>query len=395
MGTQALAFEQLHEQATAIPQGLIEAMNDRDGQGGGLVLTQDYIKVLDRYVAYVRSLPEDLEQVCLWLGYAFISEPELRPRSMRRLFLDLKQHAARWPLLHERCQSLTFTLGAAAADIENVGSKILEECAQMRASLRNADDLDNTGMEEPIVLAKEEIRLVRKMAAGLLKLREDLDHFDREVEAVRGDAEAFRDRARFTLVPAVHEKNRAADRYDNSSQCEDIKWELGWLDTERVGVRRQYEAFSAASAAGWNGSGPASALSHSIYDSKAQDLRTELHGLEYRRIGLAWLLESFFRVGGRVQRLKGELGQLELELLDVVTACAHLQSAWQTVETYIDTSRDRLLKITTLQQLVIFEIRFKQFLGQWATIGKIVHDMCCRFGSTRSTRALKPAICIS
>lgn len=69
------------------------------------------------------------------------------------------------------------------------------------------------------------------------------------------------------------------------------------------------------------------------------------------------------------------MGQLDTRLRDVVTAASHLQSAWQLIGVYIDTSIEHLQRIESNQELFKFAIFFKRFIGQWKDIEKFAQHM--------------------
>ncbi|MBA1203411.1 alpha-xenorhabdolysin family binary toxin subunit A [Pseudomonas capeferrum] len=384
MIAQGLTFERLHEQATTFPLGLIKAMNHREGsRPGGLVLTPEYVRVLSRYAAYVGTLPTDLDQIVAWLGYKTISEPELTPACMRLLFMDLRQHAQRWPVLHEQCHALAGELATACSAIELAGERFRGQFESLR--------IQRDESQGQATLGEKDLQSVRRMADSLDRMNSDVDRFDQKVGMVRAQCEYLRDHARFTLVPEVHEKNRAAERYQGNGDADNLRWEVSWLDTELSGLRRQYKRYASLSMVAWAGGPLDPIIQRSIYSNKAREARNQYHALEDRRIRIGRLLIHFYTLEGRIQMLRGELEQLELELLDVVTSCAHLQSTWQTVETYIDASRDRLLKAKSAQELRTLVIRFNQFLGQWTSIREEALQMQRGLRQERNPRVGNPA----
>ena len=377
MGKQGADFQRLNTQVGACAERFVTALNRRDGcESPGPLLSADYIKVLDRYAAYVQQLPDDQLTTTAWLGYVSIFESELSPRGMLELFTVLKTHAAGWAPLKSRCQELTLELEWAAIDIERTGKQVLVEGDLALKLLERRGIATTTAGNQPVDLAGEELKLVASMAAKLQGLRSELHGLNEKINSVHRAFASLRDDALTNLMPAVNNKIRALRRYRKEPPSRDVDWELTRLDAELGGLRREYLDCSSDSTARWGDHPPAKQIAQSINARRAKEIRTEYHSIYDRWIALSSLLKMLFKAEGQIQTLGAELGQLELELRDMATGSSHLHSLWQMLEIYAVSAHEKLSETTDSQGLMEFEYYFDQFLKQWATIGQSVVRVC-------------------
>ena len=97
-------------------------------------------------------------------------------------------------------------------------------------------------------------------------------------------------------------------------------------------------------------------------------VRADADELRQLRINLSADLTLLCRREGRLQGLSTRLDQLITRMQDVTTSASYLQTAWQLIDVYIESSIERLQKMQNSQQLGRFIIHFESFLAQWAFI---------------------------
>jgi len=376
MNPRTLSFQEQQQKAIVLPGALIGAMDDRDGQGrAGLILTRESRQTLSDYSLRMLALPGDRTQTLRWLGYTSISEPELTPDRMLAMFKRLRAHGQSWSHLERSTQAVTLQLDAHASQVEDCGAEVVQLVARTRALGPNRPSWDNLREAPDVPLDEHDRTLISSMADRLMGLHALIDDFDLQLDGVRLGFERFRDEARFKLRPEVVEKCRAAARFSQAPDGENLAWELASLDEDIKAVRSEYERYSRQSSLGWVG-GPFGALiGNSIYGAKAKSARAELRRLEHRRSAVSQQLSEFRQVEGRVQKVNSTMGELELDLWDVVLAAGHLHTAWQTIEAYLESAAGHLGKMNTRQQLAVFIYYFRQFLAQWAGIREHSREM--------------------
>ncbi|MDR6712984.1 hypothetical protein J2W83_002586 [Pseudomonas hunanensis] len=369
MNPRLLNFEDQQRKAIALPCGLIEAMDSRNGEGrAGLILTGESRQTLQAYSQRMLQLPSNLPGAIAWLGYSSIAEPELTAGEMLALFRRLRVHAQSWRALDNTARAVTLRLNAHARKVEDCGAEVIALVARTRALGDRQASWDSLREAADIPLDEHDLNCIRSMADRLMQLHQLIDDFDQDVDSVRLGFEQFRDVARFNLRPAIVEKCRAAQRFSKAADGENLAWELDSLDADIRAVRSEYQRYSKQSSMGWIGGPFGAIISGSIYGPKAKAARAELHGLERRRAEISRRLAEFRRVEGRVQELHSYMGELEFDVWDAVLAAGHLHTAWQTIEAYLESAAAQLEKMNTRQRLAVFIYYFRQFLAQWAGI---------------------------
>ncbi|NER59667.1 alpha-xenorhabdolysin family binary toxin subunit A [Pseudomonas sp. MAFF212428] len=360
---------ELERDAAVLPRNVIEGMNQRDGANeGGLTLSREHIVTLNQYVRYVTGLPTDLPSLVPWLGYTEISEPVLSVDAMRATFLNLHSHAREWGSLSDECKKLSSELGARARTINTTGEGVLQECERTKALGKAREKWQLVEFETPVELNAADKGIVRDLVDYMEVIKDDVDLFYGRVTSVRQTTEAFRDKARFDLLSEVNIKTDAITRHQNGAAVQALREELAAFDKDIEALNKQYDEYVKMAVSGLAAGPLGAVITGSIYGSKAEKIRKERNRLQKERKACSARLSAAVNLEGRLQILRTNMDELTSRLEEVVTASSHLQTAWQTIGTYIEVSIEKLEKMNDSRQLGIFIIHFKNFLSQWDVI---------------------------
>lgn len=369
LSNQTYAEGELERDAALLPRNLIEGMNQRDGENeGGLTLSREHIVTLNQYVRYVTGLPTEVSSLGPWLGYTTISEPVLSVASMRSTFLNLHSHAREWGALSDECKKLSSELGARARTINTTGEGVMQECERTKALGKQREKWQLVEFETPVALSAGDKSIVSDLVFYLEVIKDDVSEFYDRVTAVRKQTEAFRDKARFDLLTEVNIKTDAITRHQSSGFVTELREELGRLDKDIEGLSKQYDEYVKMAVSGLAAGPLGAVVTGSIYGSKAEKIRKERNKVQKERKEVSARLTAAVNLEGRLQLLGTNMGELTSRLEEVVTAASHLQTAWQTIGTYIEVSIEKLEKMNDSRQLGIFIIHFRNFLSQWSVI---------------------------
>ncbi|MCP3751276.1 alpha-xenorhabdolysin family binary toxin subunit A [Pseudomonas sp. SBB6] len=376
MSSTQINIDTLQNEAERLPGNLIQAMAQRDGPNeGGLTLTREHIVTLNKYANYTFQLPVAKAAVIRWLGYSTIKEPDLMPDKMEAMHKQLQKHGRRWTVLADNSKKLGFELAASANGINTTGDEILVILENSRALGKRRDAWETIKFDKAISLGTEDRHRVLDLVDYMEVLREDVDLFSRRVGAVREETEQFRDTAREQLIPLVAVKTQAIKRQKASGAVQQLREDLAELDNEIKKLEAEYDQYVKAALSGLAAGPLGAAITGGIYGSKAAKVRKERNKLQGQRGELSQKLKAAVRLEGLVEDLGTQMGQLDTRLRDVVTAASHLQSAWQLIGVYIDTSIEHLQRIESNQELFKFAIFFKRFIGQWKDIETFAQHM--------------------
>lgn len=360
---------ELEREAALLPLNLIQGMNQRDGKNeGGLTLSREHIVTLNQYVRYVVGLPTEPRALVAWLGYAHIDEPVLAVGAMQSTFLNLHQHARQWGVLSDVCKKLSSELGARSRSINTTGEGVLRECERTKALGKDHKAWERVQFETPVVLGSEDREIVSDLVSYMEVIKDEADSFYARVTLVRQQTEAFRDKARFDLLGEVNLKTDAILRRQASGEIEELRRELQALDKDIEGLNKQYDEYVKAAISGLAAGPLGAVITGSIYGVKAEKIRKERNRVQKVRKAVSARLTSAVNLEGRLQVLNTNMDELTSRLEEVVTASSHLQTAWQTIGTYLEVSIEKLESMNNSKQLGIFIINFKSFLAQWSVI---------------------------
>ncbi|NER59673.1 alpha-xenorhabdolysin family binary toxin subunit A [Pseudomonas sp. MAFF212428] len=380
-------MDALQEQVAALPLALIQALNNRDVEDeGGLTLSRENIKTLNRYSNFVVSLPDEADKVERWLGFDSGDDPLLSAQSIADLHLRLQAHGKSWGGLSDSCKKLSVSLATCANKINTTGQTVIKYCHETEVALGKHRRWDDLEFLDPIALTDGDRGIVNSLVEYMQVLRVDANSFAKRVTRVRAQAEAFRDEARWSLAPDVSEMKTAALREGDGHSASEIREELDKVDGLIAELRREYDEYVKSSLYGLAGGLIGVTITASIYAPKAEATRKERNRKLERRDQLSEQLVDAQAYEGHMQRLISNLDILDSRVQDVTVAAAHLQSAWQSVETYIDASIEDLESISTGQQLARFVLFFQRFLGQWSVIESNAQVMNKMFDDAVSER---------
>lgn len=377
----------LHEQVAALPLALIEALNNRDEEGeGGLTLSRENIKTLNRYSNYVVALPCEPDKVERWLGFNTGGDPLLSPQTIADLHTRLVAHGKSWGGLSDSCKKLSASLASCSNKINSTGQTIISYCHKTEVSQGKHARWEELEIDAPVELTDGDRGIVTSLVGYMQVLHEDTEKFATRVTRVRERAEAFRDEARWKLAPQVSEKKTAALREGDGHSANEIRQEIDNVDELIAELRGEYDQYVKSSLYGLAGGVIGVTITASIYAPKAEAVRKERNQKLAYREQLSDELVEAQAFEGHMQRLISNLDILDSRVQDVTVAASHLQSAWQSIETYIEASIEDLESISTGQQLARFVLFFQRFLGQWRYIESSAQVMNKMFDDAVSER---------
>ncbi|WP_343598668.1 hypothetical protein [Pseudomonas sp.] len=272
-----------------------------------LPFAHETVVQLDRYMAAALQLPTTLEQTCKYLDYRYTSEPELSPSQMLELFNMLRQHSAGWLSLRTQCSALASALVNHAETIQALGIEVERLARTMRAIGDASLTWETLSQLPPVGLSNEDKVILTSMASLLAECRLKISSFDKATKAVCTGFELFRDEVRLKLIPTVQEKARA--------------------------LRRQ----------------PGINPGNSFF-------------LEF----ITNVLD--FASNDDVKQLLSLVERLDQTLSTAVVSSGKIHSVWQAIDTYLESSANRLNAIDTQQRLAMFMLYFKLFSSQWEGI---------------------------
>lgn len=380
-------LDALQEQVAALPLALIQALNNRDEEDeGGLTLSRENIKTLNRYSNFVVALPCEADKVERWLGFSTGDDPLLSPQAIADLHQRLLAHGKSWGALSDGCKNLSTSLASCANRINTTGQTIIKYCLKTEVALGKHASWESVVLEEPTPLTDGDHGIVSSLVEYMQVLSSDAQRFARRVTQVRVQAEAFRDEARWKLAPEVAEKKAAALREGDGHSAVEIREAIDKLDGLIIELRREYDEYVKSSLYGLAGGVIGVTITASIYAPKAEETRKERNQKLEQRDQLSNQLVEAQAFEGHMQRLISNLDILDSRVQDVTVAASHLQSAWQSIETYIEASIEDLESISTGQQLARFVLFFQRFLGQWRYIETSAQVMNKMFDDAVSER---------
>lgn len=314
----------------------------------GLILTKEQLVELKRYETLGLALPTELNDVIFYLGYETGAGPYLEARDFQTTFNHINQHALRWNPLR--------------TDLMNVGSELWVFADQMLVYAAGVRRLYNEIKTKPSETADPEaqadfLQYIEQVASLVLQRRN-------VTEALKRRLKAFAEELSTAVMPEVKLKLRSIDTSNLPTGIQSLidTLERGGADIEAKQL--EYKALVKKSAADSIGL-PQLSLYRS---SDADKVRKQISALRQQQEASIVLLEQKNRIHASLHRVRSELHDLTLVLVDADIATQNLTDVWNGLHTYLTYSVQEAGRIDSVLSLRRLFNAFNLVAKPWGQI---------------------------
>ncbi|MCD5974918.1 alpha-xenorhabdolysin family binary toxin subunit A [Pseudomonas quasicaspiana] len=373
------------DEAGKAPQVLMDASLGRmedSTRTPGLILTKEQIKSIKIYEMAGLALPTTLSAVISYLGY---EEGEgagkgLEPKDFRDSFELINKHARTWNPLRTDLIAVTSKLQIFAGDIKNnaltmddiysdvkalnkldpYDIRTLEDIRNLKDELSdrlnefNLDPKDKDTVSLFSIFLNNILDAVRQQQIDADNIKKRLDIFSRELaEKVLPEIK--------NKVGAINNSNLANLIKILSEDIEDRAIRIQELnDAYKKSVREALEAASKL-----NIVGVAVAIYNGFEAEKIRKERNELRKVQADKIAE---MQTKDRVLASLHRVRGELLDLDVIVVDADIATQNLANVWNKITIYIDRSTQGVDAINDALRLYEFMHHFRSVVRPWETV---------------------------
>jgi hypothetical protein len=125
-------------------------------------------------------------------------------------------------------------------------------------------------------------------------------------------------------------------------------------------------------------------ITSSIYGSKAQQARNEMNLLIEERRDVEANIATTHEILSSLRTFETKLQDLQVRIEGAEGSSSNLESLWQLIESYIDSSSNKLNGVTDAMYLVLFVSKLKAIRENWLTIKKQAGDLLTAFNNSLS-----------
>jgi hypothetical protein len=314
----------------------------------GLFLTKAQLIDLLRYATHGLALPIALKDVVWYLGYETGAGQNLEARDFQASFNRIHLHAAQWNPLRTDLMNVGSELWVFADQMQVYGNGVRQLYNEIKA--KAAETLDPADHQDFL-------HYVEQVAALVL-------HRRNATETLKGRLDAFAQELSTRVMPDVQLKLKSVD---SSSVPTDIKTLNDAINRRAADIeetQREYKALIKKSV------GASFALiGLGIYHGVEPDkVRKKINALRLEQENSIRLLEQKNRIHASLQRVRQDLHDLGLIILDADIATQNMVVVWNGLHIYLTHSVQEAGKIDSALSLRRLMNAFNLVAEPWARI---------------------------
>jgi predicted nucleic acid-binding Zn-ribbon protein len=354
----------------------------------GLLITNDDIRKIKRYVNAGLKLPIEINEIEQIYKFDQVSITGLTSADMQILFLPMRSHAASWSPLESNMKKVGSDLHVFADNFTSNSQSIIKYLEGLPSYISGTGKVGDLSPEEIDNLP--EIRLTegeKQKIPALLELVEELKTVITEHSA---STKTTKDQiSEFKLeIDALKSKLGLKVALCNShsfdKKIEQLNDDLK-LHNDRIDQKlAEIGEYSKNKWWGVIGGVFGFLVSSTIYGAKANKARNELEQLTTKRREIESEIATTNTVLASLLAFETSLQDLHLRIEDAAGSSSNLESLWQLIQAYIESSSKRLDGITNAMYLVSFVSRLTTMMDNWSAIKKQAGDLLTAFNNATS-----------
>ncbi|MBV7555519.1 alpha-xenorhabdolysin family binary toxin subunit A [Pseudomonas sp. PDM28] len=384
---QVITAEQLNS-LTSDFMGAVSGTLEGVEREKGLLVTNDDIRKIKRYVNAGLKLPIEINEIEQIYKFDQVSITGLTSADMQVLFLPMRSHAASWSPLESNMKKVGSDLHVFADNFTSNSQSIIKYLESLPSYISGTGKVGDLSPEEIDNLP--EIQLTegeKKKIPALLELVEELKTVITEHSA---STKTTKDQiSEFKLqIDALKSKLGLKVTLCNSHNFNEKIKELNddlKLHNDRIDQKlAEIGEYSKNKWWGVIGGVFGFLVSSTIYGAKANKARNELEQLTTKRREIESEIATTNTVLASLLAFETSLQDLHLRIEDAAGSSSNLESLWQLIQTYVESSSKKLVDVTNAMYLVTFATKLITMMDNWSAIKKQAGDLLTAFNNATS-----------
>ncbi|KFE44192.1 hypothetical protein SAMN05216596_106288 [Pseudomonas congelans] len=373
------------EDVSRVSKDLMDALTSQAAdiaRAPGLLITNEDVRRIRRYVNTGLALPTKLEEVTHLVGGVDNGIPGLEPEAICKLYVDIQEHARSWSALETTMQKVGSDLHVFSGNLITIATHIIEFIKGLESyQTLKVGDLTPAQIEQ--MPAVEIMDQDSKKLPGLLALVDDLKVYIKDHSAsttrTRVGVTEFKRRLKDNIAPDVALKIRLASSKDGDEEVTRLSAEVDQLN-ERINQKlAEYEEYSDYKWIGFWWGPLGGAISYSIYGPKASSALSEKDSLIEQKSQLEQKIKQFNKLLSDLLAFETSLQDLKARVDGAASGVSNIESLWVLLEELVDSSYDRIKNTNNAVYLVSFVSRFQTLMTNWTSIQAQAFDLLTAF----------------
>ena len=358
-------------------------------RGPGLLVTNDDIRKIKRYVNAGLALPTDVNEIEQLYKYNQLNISGLYSADMQIFYQSMKNHASSWSPLESSMKAAGSDLYVFADNFNSSSSSIIKYLSSLPSYITNVGKIGGLTPEEIDNLP--EIQLTgdeKQKIPALLELVDELktviaDH-SKSTQITKAKITQFKDEITRSLKPALGLKIALCNSHSFNEEVTRLNERLDILNQRIDEKHAEIAQYSQSKWWGLFGGAVGFAITSTIFGSKAKQARDELTLLIEERREIEVKIATTNAVLASLREFETGLQDLQTRVEDAAGSSSNLESLWELIHTYVDSSSKKLDGVTNAMYLVSFVSRLTTMMQNWLEIKKQAGDLLMAFNNVTS-----------
>ncbi|WP_095148484.1 alpha-xenorhabdolysin family binary toxin subunit A [Pseudomonas sp. Irchel s3a18] len=356
----------------------------------GLLITNDDIKKIKRYVSAGLALPTDINEIEQIHKYDQLDIAGLKSADMQVLYKAMKNHAETWSALESSMKTVGSDLYVFADNFTSSSNSIINYLKTLPSYISGIGKIGNLTPEEidklpEIQLTGEEKQKIPALLELVSELKTVITEHSQSTQTTKTKTTEFKRTITNTLKPALGLKIALINSRNVNKEIKELNERLDILNQRINEKNAEVEKYSQSKWWGLFGGVVGFIVTSTIYGDKAQQARHELGQLTDERRDIESKIATTHEILASLLAFETSLQDLQVRVEGAAGSSSNLESLWELIQTYVDSSSKRLDGVTNAMYLVSFVSRLTSMMENWSAIKKQAGDLLTAFNNATSS----------
>lgn len=355
----------------------------------GLLVTNDDIRKIKHYVYIGLTLPVEINEIEQIHKFDQMDIAGLKSADMQTLFISMKNHAASWLPLESNMKKVGADLHVFADNFTSSGQSIihyLESLPSYKSGTGKVGGLSPEEIEKlpEIQLTEDEKEKIPALMELVEELKTVITEHSASTQITKAQISEFKEKISYTLKPALNLKIALCNSHTFDDEVILLNERLEILNQRINEKLAEIEEYSKSKWWGLIGGAVGFVITSTIYGNKASQARKELELLTTERREIEIKIASTNAVLASLLAFETSLQDLHIRIEDAAGSSSNLESLWELIAQYVNSSSNTLDGVTNAMYLVTFATKLTSIMKNWSSIKKQAGDLLTAFNNATS-----------
>lgn len=352
----------------------------------GLLVTNEDIRKIKRYVKGGLELPIDEKEIEQIHKLDQLNISGLKSADLQLLFMKMKDHAGTWSALESSMKAVGSDLHVFSDNITSNCTAIIEYLKTLPSYVSGVGKIGGLPPEEidklpEIILTGEEKKKIPTLLELVDELKIVITAHSQSTKLTKTAITDFKHGITNIIKPELGLKIALCNSQNFSDEIKQYNQRLDVINARIDQKNAEIAEYSRNKWWGVIGGVVGFIITSSIYGSKAQQARNELDQLTDERRDIEKKLATTNTFLASLLAFETNLQDLQVRVEGASGSSSNLESLWELIQAYVESSSKRLDGVTNAMYLVSFVSRLTSMTENWKAIKKQAGDLLTAFNN--------------